>query len=84
MLNFIFWGVTLNCYAFTIYALALYSLSPYELQIKSKIKPLSLVGGIFTPYVMFIIGLIVFVLIVYCRFDVNKMDMIIQKMKDTK
>lgn len=45
MLNFIFWGITLNCYAFTMYALALYSLSPLRTTNKKQDKAAVFGGG---------------------------------------
>ena len=79
MLNFIFWGVTLNCYAFTILNLIIRAIFPSGIQKKRETKLLPIVIGIFTPYFAFIIGIVIFLEMTCLKFDADKIEARMEK-----
>ena len=81
MLNFIFWGITLNCYAFTILVLIARALFPNGLRKKSETKllPLPMVIATFTPYFAFVLGVAIFLSMAYYGFDADKIEARLEK-----
>ena len=79
MLNFIFWGVTLNCYAFTILALIERALFPNGLRKKSETKLLPMVIATFTPYFAFVLGIAIFLSMAYYKFDADRIEARLEK-----
>ena len=79
MLNFIFWGVTLNCYAITILVLIVRVVFPNGLGKKRKEKLLPIAIAIFTPYFAFALGVAIFLLMVYYKFDADKIEASLEK-----
>ena len=79
MLNFIFWGVTLNCYAFTILVLIVRALFPNGLRKKCETKLLPMVIGIFAPYFLFIAGIVIFLGMACLKFDAAKIEARMEK-----
>lgn len=79
MLNFIFWGITLNCYAFTMLVLILRALFPNGLRKKSETKLLPMVIATFTPYFAFALGVAIFLSMAYYKFDADKIEARLEK-----
>ena len=79
MLNFIFWGVTLNCYAFTILVLIERALFPNGFRKKCESKLLPMVIATFTPYFAFVLGIAIFLSMAYYKFDADKIEARLEK-----
>ena len=79
MLNFIFWGVTLSCYAFTMLVLIVRALFPNGLRKKSETKLLPMVIATFTPYFAFVLGVAIFLSMAYYKFDADKIEARLEK-----
>lgn len=79
MLNFIFWGVTLNCYAFTILILIIRAMFPSGVRKKHDLKLLPVVVTVFTPYLGFVIGALLFLSMAYFGFDADKIEARLEK-----
>ena len=74
MLNFIFWGITLNCYAFTILVLAAGRMRP-----KSKHARLHIAMGILIPYFLLVSTIVIFLIWAFCGFDIGKVEEKLEK-----
>ena len=74
MLNFIFWGVTLNCYTFTILVLVAGRMHP-----KNKRAPLHLAMGILMPYFLLISTIVISLIWAFYGFDIGKVEAWLEK-----
>lgn len=74
MLNFIFWGIALNCYTFTILVLVAGRMHP-----KSKRARLHIAIGILIPYFLLVSTIVIFLIWAFCGFDISKIEEKLEK-----
>ncbi len=74
MLNFIFWGITLNCYTFTILVLV-----AGRMHLKSKRASLHFAIGILMPYFLFVLTIVLSLIWAFCGFDIGKVEAWLEK-----